>query len=1439
MNSGVALSGLTRLCAAACLLTGSVVAGAAELNLSETPLFISGSKTALVQLIMERDNKLFFEAYPSYEDINQDGVLDIRYKPDEIDYFGYFDSHFCYETRSGTYLEAVSATNDKTCSGNWSGDYLNFLSMTRMDVMLKALYGGKRLVDVPGQTVLRRAFVPWENHTWGIAYDSLAVDGYLISDYTPLAQPTAGSRHLLSTSNVQRDDVPYLRVRENTTDEIWQWVDKERSQGDGWASRELQLDVQVCKDGFLEESCQQYPDDNYKPVGLLHEYGENNAMYFSLLSGSYENNLQGGVLRQPMASFGDNEVDPFTGVFTRNPGIVTSLDAIQIPNDFRSNTVQRDCGWINNRPFRNGECRAWGNPVAEMMYEGMRYFSGISTPTPQFETTGGMDATLGLPAATWDDPYATTQPYAQCSSAYQLVISDPSPSFDGDQLPGSEFASFSGSGLNGLHVGDLADLISKNESALPGLKFIGQVGAVADGSPSPKQVTTFRNIRGQSPEAPHRQGSYYAPSVAYYGHQNDVHPTAPGKQTVGNFTLALGSPLPSIDVDVGSQKISFAPFAKTVNFCGRITAYKPTNAIVGFTVEEITPTSGSFRVSFEDMEQGADNDMDAVSRYRYTVSGGQVNMEVESLVASGCAVQHMGYTVSGSTSDGVYLVVRDSDTGNNRDTDYELDVPPGQTPGGGWNDGVALPLKSSINFTPSATQAAEQLPSPLWYAAKWGGFNDINNDGIPQPEEWDANNDGNPDNYFPVTDPSRMAQTMRSVFNRISEEAGAATAISTSSGSLKTGNRVYSASFRSGKWTGDVISQEISVTGVVNAVPDWSASDQLSARIAAGTAREILSYNPTSNQGVPFRWPANAAAPQNDEISAAQVQALGRNPITDLQDALGAERLDYLRGDHVDGFRRRASPLGDVVHSSPILVGSPSSFYPDSWGATAPETAEPYSSFGRKHRNRRRVVYVGANDGMLHAFDAGLWNDIQWSAGTGEEVFAYVPSPVFPRLSDLSDPKYSHKYYVDATPRAADVFINGEWRTVLIGALGRGGQGVYALDITDPDKVTEGNAEDAVLWEFTDREDQGLGFMYSSPVIARMHNGKWMAIVANGYNNSTRNVGYQRGGGWASLIFIDIETGRKVRKLFAASRNCRGNAGTPNAMAEPTAVDFDGDNIVDAVYAGDLYGCVTRFDVTSNRPGQWRNGEVKHRAVDDVGNPTPITSAVSVGSHPSGTGVLVYFGTGKYLEPDDQRSTQLNRIYALWDKGPNMRTHELTRISAGNMLQQTITDEKIYEFDTDNDGVDDEAVEIRESSNHEIDWTKHEGWYIDLQYQVPLGEQVLAAPVLRDGKILLSTHIPTGDECAPGQQGWFMLLNATNGGMPGSGLLDLNGDNRLNEPPVSGIRNLTNPFATPTVVAGADKDVIISQSEIDPTPETISMATSFIDGRMTWRELEP
>jgi type IV pilus assembly protein PilY1 len=1197
--------------------------------------------------------------------------------------------------------------------------------------------------------------------------------------------------------------------------------------------------VEVCRNGFLEEACREYPNGGHKPFGILHEYGENNRMYFSLLTGSYENNLQGGVLRQTMSSFGEQEIDFNTGVFKATSGIVRTLDALQIPNDFHQSTVQRDCGWIRNRAFENGECRAWGNPVAEMMFEGMRYLAGAEQPTPSFHTDTGMDQLIGLPAPEWDNPYAENQPYSQCSSAYQLVVSDPSPSFDGDQLPGSHFGSFNETALGNLHVGNLADFISSHESDLPGLKFIGESNGVADGSPSPKMVTSFRTIRGQSPEAPHRQGSYYAPSVSYFGSQNDLQPDISGDQSVGNFTLALGSPLPTIDVQVGGNEVTFAPFAKTVGGCGYTLSttnpYAPTNAIVGFVVEHVSPTSGSFRVSFEDMEQGADNDMDALSRYEYEVVDGEVVFKITSLQASGCYIQHLGYTVSGTKSDGVYLLVRDADTNAGNDRDFRLDVPPGQTPGSGWDDGVALPLVSELRFEPSSSPAAKALNPPLWYAAKWGGFKDINDDGIPQDREWDTNGDGDPDNYFKVTDPSRMVDTLRGVFNAISEASASATSVGVSSGSLTGDAHIYEASFRSGSWYGELYSRSIDAQGSISSSVDWSANDRLAVQIASDT-RKVLTYKPSSGSGIAFKWPADADNPTADELDPAQLNQLSRDPVTDAIDDQGASRLSYIRGNEIAGYRDREKPLGDIVHSNPQLVGPPVYYYPDNWGNGEPESSAPYSTFGKLNANRQRVVYVGANDGMLHAFDAGSYANGRWSAGTGDEIFAYVPSTVFEELPELTSDRYGHKFYVDATPRIGDAFINGAWQTVLVSGLGRGGQGVYALNVTNVDSVSEDNADATVMWEFTDEDDADLGYTYTSPLIARMHNGKWAAIFGSGFNAGELD-GHQSTHGKAALFIVDLETGTLIRKLLTDA----GDVASPNGIRAPTAIDMNNDNIVDIIYTGDLAGRVTKFDVSSSNPASWtRLGDEFFRTVDQNNNPVPITTELAVGTHPTGSGVMVYLATGKYLEPSDQESTdQLHRIYALWDPDPFSDTNLSSEFSNGKMLEQSITAETVLSFDSDGDGTDDTTAEVRKSTQSEIDWDIHDGWYLDLDYPLMIGEQVITAPLLREDKLIVSTQIPKGDECSPEQDGWLMILDAASGAMPETSL-DLDGDGAFTaEEMISGIRGLNNPLASPTIVATQLEDVVLTNDDQAAGSSSTGLDAVTNNGRMSWRELEP
>ncbi|MEY8194402.1 MAG: hypothetical protein RPR28_06050, partial [Cycloclasticus sp.] len=163
-------------------LVGLYFAGTAFAAVSQTPLFLTTSVPPIVMLTMGRDHKLYYEAYNDASDLDGDGALDIRYTP-SIDYYGYFDSYKCYTYGSDKFTP-VSVSADKTCAGNWSGDFLNYLTTSRMDALRKVLYGGYRSTDSTSSTILERAFIPQDAHSWGKEYNSVAVDGYDIADYT-------------------------------------------------------------------------------------------------------------------------------------------------------------------------------------------------------------------------------------------------------------------------------------------------------------------------------------------------------------------------------------------------------------------------------------------------------------------------------------------------------------------------------------------------------------------------------------------------------------------------------------------------------------------------------------------------------------------------------------------------------------------------------------------------------------------------------------------------------------------------------------------------------------------------------------------------------------------------------------------------------------------------------------------------------------------------------------------------------------------------------------------------------------------------------------------------------------------------------------------------------------------------------------------------------
>ncbi len=1380
----------------------SGTASAAPLSIAETPLFLNGTVAPLNLLVIGRDHKLYYEAYNDASDLNADGVLDTRYKGYElkvpaptdstesiykIDYFGYFDSFKCY-THNGARFEPVSATGTKMCPGQWSGDYLNYLTTSRIDALRKVLYGGDRFVDDVGETVLERSYIPQDAHSWGKEYDP-AVDGYNITDYTPLGQPTTGTRHLFANTTPRGggasdstlyNNPPLLRYLQNMPSNvrIWNWLSKERpvahratnaveniTLADGDFT-DLIVRVKVCATtpaGLLEPNCKLYDNGtSYKPTGILQDYGEGTVprMYFGLMTGSYARNTNGGVLRARMGSGTSplsNEISPTTGQFlnltdAQGAAIIKTLTRMH-PTGFGTN-YEYDCGWdYAGGPLPNGRCQMWGNPIAEIMYEGMRYLGGRGVPVTQFNTTFGQgnEGQLpygGLPVDSWNDPY-NNQP--RCAKPFQTVISDINPSYDSDRLPGSNWAgTLSHNDLPGsMNVATLGQTIWDNEFGAGNRNiFIGQSGTNSDNAPTAKTVNSFGNIRGLAPEEPTKQGSYYSASVAYHGHKTDIHSTKAGVQEVTTFAVGLASPLPKIEIPINGRLITLVPFAKSpggsvgaITFDPASTAFQPTNQIVDFYVDQLTSTYGRFRVNFEDVEFGADHDMDAIVIYEYQVTGSSVAITLTSEYAAGSIKQHMGYIISGTTADGIYMEVRDQPASIS-DVDYFLDTPPAFTgippaAAAQWADGVDLPFTTTRTFSAGATPGADLLKNPLWYAAKWGGFQDANNNDLPdQTTEWDEDGDGDPDNYFLVTNALNLGAQLSAAFEELLERVGSASAASVNAGSISSETRVYQAKFNSGDWSGQLLSFPVNADGTLQPF-EWDAAEE----IPAPNSRVIITTNADTNAAVPFTWTAIGATRQGELQPAA--------------DALGSDRLDFLRGDDSNEFpsgqfRDRVTKLGDIVSSSPTFVGPPAFFYRDTL------EAQPYSAFVAAQAGRQKMVYAGANDGMLHGF----------AANDGRELLAYIPSAVFPNLHHLTNRNYTHKFYVDGTPTYGDVFYNNAWHSVLVGGLNRGGRSIYALDITSPAAFTEGNAASILRWEFTDTE---LGYTYSRPAVVRMHNGRWAAVFGNGYNNT--------GTGRAYLYVVDIENGTVTAKIDTGV----GDATTPNGLATPALVDLNGDSIVDYAYAGDLQGNMWKFNLTSNVSTGWRvaydNGSGVPLpifvATDGAATPTrqPITSRPEVGRGPRGVGMMVLFGTGKFLENGDKNPGPKQSFYGIYDPNTNTSSDRVT--SRTLLTAQTILAEVTVA-----------TRRLRVTSENPVPTTSR-GWYMDLLAPpnppgTLQGEMQVSNSILRNGRIIFTTLIPDPDVCSSGGTSWLMELDSLTGGRLAATPFDLNGDNLFN-----------------------------------------------------------
>jgi type IV pilus assembly protein PilY1 len=677
-----------------------------------------------------------------------------------------------------------------------------------------------------------------------------------------------------------------------------------------------------------------------------------------------------------------------------------------------------------------------------------------------------------------------------------------------------------------------------------------------------------------------------------------------------------------------------------------------------------------------------------------------------------------------------------------------------------------------------------------------------------------------------------LSNAFQTIVGNIQARVGAGAAVALNTGSWRTGSAAYQARFNSTDWSGDLLAYPVSADGTTGGTPNWSAAARLALQ-DWNTQRNILTYKPSGalgGRGIRFRWPVNAATPTAAELDVSQTNALNQDAAGNT-DGFGAQRLAYLRGDTsrerrrclaqpcaVPQFRDRPSTvLGDFVNSAPYYVAAPAFGYFDDF------EGQPYSSFVSTYRNRTPMIYVGGNDGMLHAFNAS----------NGNEVFAYVPAALYSTLTHLSNPNYGHRYYADGSPTVGDVFYGGAWRTLLVAGMRGGAKGVYALDVTDPANFSESTANSVVRWEF---QDPDLGYVFGQPLLVKTNNGRWSVIVSGGYNAGNAS-------GRAMLFLLDAETGALVRKIDTGA----GTAASPNGLSGPAAIDGNGDGIVDAVYAGDLNGNLWSFDLQSATPASWivGNGTLP---LFTTPNGQPITGRPDVTRFPRG-GVLVGFGTGRYLAASDHTSTDAQSVYAIWDNGANVT------VTLAQLQQQTIAATATrngVEFRLSTHAVG-PAGDAGLTGDNVISRTNYyatrKGWYVNLPTS---GERVVSDAAFRAGRLIFASMIPDASSpCAYGGTGWLLEFDAFTGNRLDSATFDTNGDktvtsadfivfttvNATGASNVSG-RRLGAISAAPGFMRSGDIDLRLLNKADGSVDTVIASPGAARPGRAMWREVQ-
>ncbi len=591
-----------------------------------------------------------------------------------------------------------------------------------------------------------------------------------------------------------------------------------------------------------------------------------------------------------------------------------------------------------------------------------------------------------------------------------------------------------------------------------------------------------------------------------------------------------------------------------------------------------------------------------------------------------------------------------------------------------------------------------------------------------------------------------------------------------------------------------------------------SCSGRLQTQVANNTRRILFNLNGTLTSFDAASLPSQyRTALSNGYLAMSQIQGLPASDpkVTDVNKV--NKLVDYLRGNKTyedtasnaisDNrlFRERQATLGDISQSRPNYFKVSNAAYLDAG----------YTAFKAASANRLAAVYVGANDGMLHAFNAN----------TGDELWAMVPTPVIPNLANLADKEYGaayHTNYVNGNPVVADICTanctstNAVWKTILVTGLNGGGRGYLALDVTDPNNPL-------MLWEFTAQANSSnLGFSYGNPVVTKLQDGRWVVLLTSGYNNGTyaskktdgsfiSNTPVGDGRGY--LYVLNASSGSVIRTLTTGE----GTPSDPSGLSRISGYTenmFENNSALN-VYGGDLNGNVWRFNINTGTVSKMASLRDANGTIQKI---TTQPELGKINSH-----VVLMLGTGKFLEAADLTNTPLNSVYTLKD------AQQTTAVTRAQMVGQSLSANRVV-------------------STAAINFDNSFGWYIDF----PAGERVNLDPLLVNGVLLMPTLVPNSAACNGAGYGWFNYFNyKTGGSVLTSGVVS----ERMTTPAV-GYNIVYDAAGVPHVVATGSNDptpqdmqmddVVFEQSGTASMTEIFGQKANGSYGtKQSWRELIP